>query len=187
MRIAPLYRAALVKQFEASFPDGPKRGAEIGVLAGRTSAKLLEAFPALLLYMVDPWNGVATPDRAGAIGTQASLNLARHHTKQFAGRCVLMQTTSVEAAQRLDDESLDFVFIDADHSYGAVCEDIAAWAPKVRKRGILCGHDYSSVLAGGRPNGVQRAVDEYAASIEVEITLREGWLWFILPGVLTCT
>lgn len=48
---------------------------------------------------------------------------------------------SVQASSRYADESLPFVFIDADHSYEGARSDILAWLPKVAKGGILAGHD----------------------------------------------
>lgn len=55
-----------------------------------------------------------------------------------------VRASSVEAAAQYPDESLDFVFLDADHSYEAVKADIAAWWPKVKKGGIMGGHDYNT-------------------------------------------
>ena len=54
-----------------------------------------------------------------------------------------VRTTSVEASKLYDDESLDFVFIDAAHDTESVKEDIQHWLPKVKKGGILAGHDYA--------------------------------------------
>lgn len=55
---------------------------------------------------------------------------------------------SLDAAKTYADESLDFVYIDADHTYEALKEDIAAWLPKVKQGGVLGGHDYSYVFPG---------------------------------------
>ena len=52
------------------------------------------------------------------------------------------QCCSVEAANYFTDRSLDVVFIDASHEYQDVCDDIAAWLPKVKSGGIIAGHDY---------------------------------------------
>ncbi len=61
--------------------------------------------------------------------------------------------TSSEAAPLFKDDSLDLVFIDADHTFEAVCQDIDLWYPKVRDGGILSGDDY------GFYRGVKKAVD----------------------------
>lgn len=49
---------------------------------------------------------------------------------------------SVEASKLYKDGSLDFVFIDACHETDFVKADIAAWSPKIRKGGVIAGHDY---------------------------------------------
>lgn len=64
---------------------------------------------------------------------------------------------SVMAARLYLDESLDFIFIDADHSYESVKEDIVAWYPKLKPGGVLSGHDYRS----NHFPGVSLAVDEF--------------------------
>ena len=50
--------------------------------------------------------------------------------------------TSLEASTLYKDETFDLVFIDGDHQFESVCKDIAAWKPKIRKGGMICGHDY---------------------------------------------
>ncbi len=64
--------------------------------------------------------------------------------------------SSVDAARNFKDSSVGFVFIDADHRYESVSADIKAWMPKVKKGGILAGHDYRT---RSWPD-VTRAVDE---------------------------
>jgi hypothetical protein len=53
-----------------------------------------------------------------------------------------IRSMSVDAAKNYQDNSLDFVFIDGDHSYEACKEDILAWLPKMKTGSILAGHDY---------------------------------------------
>lgn len=62
---------------------------------------------------------------------------------------------SVEAATLYPDNSLEFVFIDANHEYEAVKADLAAWYPKVKQGGHIAGHDYIS------DERVKKAVDEF--------------------------
>lgn len=66
-----------------------------------------------------------------------------------------IRKSSEEAVKEYEDESLDFVFIDAGHEYDDVKKDIEIWLPKVKKGGILAGHDYSNDSPG-----VVRAVQE---------------------------
>lgn len=60
----------------------------------------------------------------------------------YAGRLKLMRMRTDEAAKLVPDHSLDFVFIDADHSYEGCRADIENWTRKVDHGGLLCGHDY---------------------------------------------
>ena len=76
--------------------------------------------------------------------------------------------TSLAAARWLAD-TLDFVFIDADHTYEAVKADIAAWRQKIRPEGWVTGHDYDPL----RFPGVVRAVEESFA----DFTLGDDSVW----------
>ena len=77
--------------------------------------------------------------------------------KRFAGidRCHVVHGLSVDAAATYADESVDVVYIDADHSYEGVAADLDAWRPKVRRGGFIGGHDYHDGF-----QGVKRAVNE---------------------------
>ncbi len=59
-----------------------------------------------------------------------------------------MRQSSVEAARSFDDESLGLVFIDGNHDVDSVGADIAAWWPKLRRGGVMLGHDYSPSFPG---------------------------------------
>lgn len=66
-----------------------------------------------------------------------------------------LRMTSLDAAKLYKNESIDVVFIDACHEYQCVKDDIAAWFPKVKHGGYLCGHDYVDHWSE-----VKKAVDE---------------------------
>ena len=54
----------------------------------------------------------------------------------------ILRHPSVEAATYVTNESLDAIFIDGGHTYNDVISDLVAWYPKVKRKGILCGHDF---------------------------------------------
>lgn len=56
---------------------------------------------------------------------------------------VKIRKTSVEAAKDFEDYSLDAVYIDAEHDEDSVREDIRTWMPKIKRGGILSGHDFN--------------------------------------------
>jgi predicted O-methyltransferase YrrM len=58
-------------------------------------------------------------------------------------------------ASNYQDDSLDFVFIDAGHDYDSVTKDITNWYPKIKNGGIIAGHDYHYDV------GVYPAVNDY--------------------------
>jgi len=136
----------------------PGIGAEIGVWQGETSAKLLSKYPELKLYMVDIWG-----DKSNYSGEKEK-QIAKKVVKPFGHRAVILHGSSVRMSQVVENGSLDFVFIDANHSYKSVKEDNEVWYPKVCVGGYIMGHDY---LNPKRP-GVKRAVDElYGDSVFV--------------------
>jgi len=107
---------------------GFKVGAEIGVYKGEFSEKLCNA--GLTLYAIDPWE------------KQES---RYEHTKEVLAslpNCTIIRKTSMEAVDSFKDGSLDFVYIDANHEFRYIAEDLAEWSKKVRKGGIVSGDDY---------------------------------------------
>jgi hypothetical protein len=166
-------------------PRGESRGAEIGVYKGGLSARLLKARPRLHLLLVDPWVGAerssdsykASGDRR-AFDPQGKMDgyfRATRRAVRFAGdRAEIIRAFSVEVAPRVPDASLDFVFIDGDHSYEGCSADIAAWTPKLRPGGLLGGHDYSDPWPG-----VVRAVDEAVEAHGWALDLGRAACWFV--------
>ncbi len=157
-------------------------GAEIGVFAGELSQRLLRRED-LSLYLVDSWvTSDPESDYAQSGDFHARLSQAQQERyygltlelTAFAGpRAKILRKPSVEAAKDIPDGSLDFVFIDADHSYLGCKADIEAWAPKVKPGGLISGHDY---LNPQFPEfGVKRAVDECFPHVD----LGENYTWFV--------
>lgn len=109
-----------------------KRGAEIGVARGKTGLVLLSRFPDLHMTFVDCW-----PERFGKIRPVFLQAMHRFPPERFT----FIDSLSHLGAEKVTDESLDFVFIDADHSEEACSKDIIAWLSKVKPDGWLMGHD----------------------------------------------
>lgn len=166
---SPTNRIELAKYFNEL---GFKKGAEIGVCTGRYSKILYENIPGLQLLGVDPYQPYPGYTDFRRVSTHATnLALTREALAPYPNYVLAMAFGS-DAAQFVADESLDFVFIDANHQYPAVKQDINDWAPKVRKGGIVSGHDYYHFKSGR--GGVVEAVDEYAAEHGIEMHTT-GW------------
>jgi len=116
--------------------------------------------------MVDRWQALSAKEgkvdkrmaRFDQEGMDALQKQARDQTETYSHRRIILVSDSLTCAHYIKDHSLDFVFIDAHHSYEAVRDDMNAWYRKVRKGGVFSGHDYGSP---GRRFGVRRAVDEF--------------------------
>lgn len=146
--------------------------AEIGVCTGRYSRILCDTIPELELLAVDPYTPYAGYTDFRRVGTHdKNLSLAREALSGFP-KATLVLNFGHEAAKWIADWSLDAVFIDGNHQYEAVKQDIADWSPKVRTGGILSGHDYYD-FASGR-GGVVQAVDEFAAAKGLTVN-STGW------------
>jgi predicted O-methyltransferase YrrM len=96
------------------------------------------------LLCVDTWEGNPNVQRHQELVARYDVLgtfRANVRTAQSSVTLVALIATSIDAAGLLADDLFDLVFLDADHSYASVRDDIACWRPKVRPGGILCGHD----------------------------------------------
>jgi len=70
----------------------------------------------------------------------------------------VLSMDSLDAAKLYEDNSIDFIFIDADHKYDPVVKEIKAFMPKLKSGGIMAGHDYAAVMDAD--NQVYNAVND---------------------------
>ena len=116
-------------------------GVEVGVEQGVYGERLCQLIPGLKLYAVDCWQAhKGYRDHVSQEKLDGFYSVARSRLAPYG--CTLLKTWSVDAARNFHDGELDFVYIDANHDFANVVKDIAAWSPKVRKGGIIAGHDY---------------------------------------------
>jgi hypothetical protein len=155
------------------------RGAEIGVKLGGYSDELLGNWRGAELVSIDPWLE-ADPDeyvdRSNVSQEKQDSNYekTRERLAVHGSRSTIWRLTSVEAAEKVEDGSFDFVYIDARHDYDSVLEDLEAWCAKVRPGGIMAGHDY---VDGDLPEGefyVKSAVDEFFGARDIPVHGTEG-------------
>ena len=124
---------------------GVKVGVELGVATGEYSEILMKANPTMEFYGVDPYIPYSGYKDYVRQSTFRSLEDEAHARLDKYPGYEFIKKLSSEAAKDFEDGSLDFVYIDANHSEPFVSEDIATWVPKVRKGGIAAGHDYARV------------------------------------------
>lgn len=117
---------------------------EVGVADGSYAASFLSLWPGRYV-MVDRWRCVAGYDdimNDSDAQHEERFRLAAAVAARYADRCTMLRMDSVEAAATFADQSLDFVYIDGDHSLKGCRRDLEAWWPKVRPGGVIAGHDY---------------------------------------------
>lgn len=145
---------------------GFNKGVEVGTDQGLYAEVLCKDNPNLKLSCVDPWlSDVYEKDKSGVVEEQPYFNARFEETKERLKdyNCELIRETSMNAVYYFDDNSLDFVYIDANHDFLNVTQDIHYWLKKVKPGGILSGHDYAT-YPGRKFNHVKKVVQAYSTS-----------------------
>jgi predicted O-methyltransferase YrrM len=145
---------------------------EIGCDIGDTSQLLLDCNESLKLYVIDPyddyvdWNGNNLNER------QKLYEQARVRFAPYGDRFKLYRLTSDDAVEEFEKDFFDLIFIDGLHTYEQLTKDCANYYSKLKTGGIFAGHDYTVI------EGVNRAVNEFAAKQEKEIHQGDCDTWF---------
>lgn len=180
---------SIIQLIKQHIPDA-RRGAEVGVYKAATSRKILEAFPDLHMTLVDLWKehlpGSVYYDAHKVMGRMSQsewdqvFQAALHNLEALKGHYSLLFADSVKAAScgTVPDDSLDFVFLDANHMYAEVLADILAWNPKVRVGGLITGHDYGGKLDRRGIWGVSKAVHEVFG--QEKVMALPGAVWAVI-------
>ena len=154
-------------------------GVEVGIEKGIYSALLCEKVPGLKLYSIDPWkvyNGYRehiTQNRMEQLYENAQRRLEPYN-------CEIIRKYSMDAVKDFEDGALDFVYIDSNHDFQHITNDIVEWAKKVRIGGIVSGHDYRGFNRGNKPH---RAFQPHVKYVVQAYTRALGIRpWFIVMG-----
>jgi hypothetical protein len=126
---------------------------EVGVALGGHAETILQNTHLSNYYGIDPYQSYDPNDgfdrdvgKYSSEGTQASFNYlfewVQNRLSPFGNRCQLIRKPSVLASSDFEDGSLDCIFIDGDHRYHAVMEDLKSWFPKLKPGGLILGDDY---------------------------------------------
>jgi predicted O-methyltransferase YrrM len=141
MKITSMNRNNLVEVMNLM---GLKKGAEVGVQRGLFSEKLCQGIEDCELFCIDPW-------------IRGGDDFYRTTEERLAPyNATLIRALSVDGVRQFAEKSLDFVFIDGAHDFDNVMLDLVLWSRRVRKGGIIAGHDYDEAH-----KGLVLAVDTY--------------------------
>lgn len=161
----PKLYASMVQQFDdATF-------VEVGTWLGRSAAfmatEITNSKKNIKFFCVDTWQG--STEHKNMVNGRDIYQEFLTNIEPVKNIITPYRMLSHEAAELFNDESLDFVFIDASHDYDNVMIDLKAWYPKVKKGGVFAGHDYPSW------DGVRRAVDEFFMNSHQILTQEACW------------
>ena len=121
--------------------------AEVGVQNGENAVRILERACPRQLHLIDTWGGQSGGHervKEMIVGQPATLHKGR----------------SVVVGNRFSDNFFDWVYVDANHEYEFVSEDLRLYYRKIKHGGILSGHDYSRLGSKNNFVGVKKAVHE---------------------------
>jgi hypothetical protein len=149
-----------------------KKGVEIGVRGGDYSLALMEANPDLRLWGVDPYEPhEGYRDHVRKSSFEAFEKEAHDKLDKYANY-TFIRDYSDKAVEQFEDNSLDFVYLDGDHSFYNVTQDIELWSKKVRVGGIISGDDYFKHQGNARIH-VYQVVNAYTDAWKIKP-------WFVL-------
>lgn len=156
------------------------RGAEIGVFRGKFSSNILKERKPEKLYLIDPWINFEDPLYENTWYSTGAGNdmdeIYAHVCKKFApriekGQVEVLRGKSTDVADQIPDGSLDFVYIDGDHSYEGVKADLEIAFRKTKESAVIAIDDY--YLGGWWKDGVVRASSEFLGAHSDCITILE--------------
>jgi len=143
---------------------------EVGVNRGENALQLLNRWKGRALYLVDTWrhmdNYHDSANRSDEEREKDHQRVLKRVKGRYPDRVQILRMTSAEAVRVVPD-GLDFAYIDADHSFESVTEDLRLWWPKVKSGGVMAGHD---VLFPGHI-GVTNALVDFSRTIGRTITI----------------
>ena len=142
---------------------------EIGSWRGKSSAymavEIKNSSKNISFYCVDTWEGSKEHKKMVCVKHNTLFNEFIANIKPVEDIITPIKMDSLQAALTFEDNSLDFIFIDASHDYKSVKQDLEAWYPKLKPTGVFAGHDYTW-------GDVKGAVDEFSLnnnlSVEVD-------------------
>ena len=162
-------------------------GAEIGVHVGESFLTLLQTCPNISkLYGVDPYvpyidylkeEGQSIDPKDVDEKEIEYIKLVSYHRQKYSGhedKIVFYEMDSIEASKKVEDKSLDFIFIDSYCSFEQAKDDIKVWYPKVKDGGIFAGHDWNMPL-------VRLAVTKFRENENINSrmsTYDDTWIWY---------
>lgn len=151
-------------------------GIEIGVNCGDYSEILLNTSKLRKIYLLDIWKELPYEQYYDITNKAQDEQDNKYYMvvekmKQYGERVEIIRKDCSIAYSDFEDGFFDFIYIDANHKYEYVKNDIANWYPKLKTNGLFAGHDYLDGKIGKTIFGVKKAVDEFCEAINKKATI----------------
>jgi Methyltransferase domain len=145
---------------------------ELGAWKGRSAAfmgvEIANSGKRIKFYSIDHWRGSLeeAPHREDEdVRRNRLYEVFLQNVSPLSEYVYPLRSDTAQAAARFEDLSIDFIYVDAGHSYSAVARDIRAWWPKLKVGGVMAGDDWRDV---------RRAVEDFFKWRGSEIIVRTG-------------
>ena len=151
-------------------------GVEIGVAKGDNAVDMLKNWDLEILHLVDNYS--LTPE---------NFKDALEAMFPYKHKIEWHKDDSAKVSEGFKNESLDFVYVDGGHDFKSVKKDLELWTPKVRKGGVVCGHDLKFGSDTQDHKDIVKAIDEYTREYSIKCycdfqcgfpSQRNGDWWF---------
>jgi O-methyltransferase len=156
--------------------------AEIGVFKGDFSKEIFKIVKPSKLYLVDIFSGsMGSGDKDGLNFEFISLDQSLKNLNEFFSgeeNVHIIKSYSIDFLRLLEDEYLDAIYIDADHSYAAVKQDLELSYLKVKKGGFIMGHDYCNKNFPSVVSAVNEFCKKY--NLEIKYITKDGCPSFLI-------
>ena len=158
-------RKSLEKALEL-FKDKPVICAEIGLAEGNNALSIITNLNISKIYLIDNYRQY--PERRDE---------ALQKLEAYKDKYIFINENSYDAAEVIDDYELDYLYIDGDHTFNGVTQDLNNYIKKVNRGGIISGHDYNNTTVPG----VKEAVDHFfkfkCKTVNIDAKSSDWWVY----------
>lgn len=145
---------------------GFRRGVEVGTDRGGYAKDICERMPGVELFTIDPWLPYNEGQEVKDVEKMKEIQQEARDVLSPFPNCTIIHDTSINTVKTFKPNSLDFVFIDGNHEYDYVLQDIIEWSNIVKPGGIIAGHDYKEDK--DKKYGVMEAVELYVKMNKID-------------------
>lgn len=148
-------------------------GIQIGSYRGESAEIFLSSNVFKKFYCIDPWEPGF--DRYDAAASNDIILAEKEFDERFKNNNIIIKIKqkSSDVFNQFEDESIDFIYIDGCHQYDFVKNDLNNYFSKIKKGGIISGHDYCDGWYG-----VKKAVNEFFKKVPLKIYLDHSWIYY---------